>query len=57
MLVLNRKQGEKIRIGHDIVVEVQQVKGRSVKLDIVAPREVSVHREEVYQRIQREAEE
>jgi len=51
MLVLSRKLGEVITIGDDISVTVLAVDGERVKLGIVAPAEVPVHREEVYQRI------
>ncbi len=54
MLVLARKLGEIIRIGDDISVIVVEMDGRNVKLGITAPRNVSVHREEVYQRIREE---
>ncbi|MFH1760524.1 MAG: carbon storage regulator CsrA [bacterium] len=54
MLVLTRKLGEVIRIGDDITVTVVELDGRNVKLGIQAPRSISVHREEVYQRIQQE---
>jgi carbon storage regulator len=54
MLVLTRKLGEKIRIGDQITVSIVELDGRHVKLGIEAPREVAVHREEVYQRIQEE---
>lgn len=52
MLVLSRKLGEVITIGDDISVTVLAVDGERVKLGIVAPAEVPVHREEVYQRIE-----
>ena len=51
MLVLSRKHGEAIVIGNGITVTVLAVDGDRVKLGIVAPAEVPVHREEVYQRI------
>jgi carbon storage regulator len=51
MLVLSRKRGEVIVIGDGITVTVLAVDGDRVKLGIVAPAEVPVHREEVYQRI------
>lgn len=54
MLVLTRKLGESIRIGDDIVVKVVDLDSRHVKLGIEAPREISVNREEIYERIQRE---
>jgi carbon storage regulator len=54
MLVLTRKLGESIRINDDIVVKVVDLDGRHVKLGIEAPRHISVNREEIYERIQRE---
>ena len=54
MLVLTRKKGEKIVIGDNIFLTVIEVKGDQVKLGIDAPREVSVHREEVFREIQEE---
>ena len=54
MLVLTRKLGESIRIGDDIIVKVVDLDSRHVKLGIEAPRSVSVNREEIYERIQKE---
>jgi carbon storage regulator len=54
MLILTRKPGEAIRIGPDIVVTVLGVNGQQVRLGIEAPRDVTVHREEVFVRIQHE---
>lgn len=54
MLVLTRRANQSIIIGHDIVVTVLEVRGDQVRIGIKAPREVSVHREEVYAEIQRE---
>lgn len=54
MLVLTRKFGESIRIGDDIIVKVVDLDNRHVKLGIDAPRDVSVNREEIYQKIQQE---
>jgi len=55
MLILTRKEGESLRLGDDIVVTVVGVKGGAVRLGIKAPRELAVHREEVYERVQGEA--
>ena len=55
MLVLSRKVGQKIMIGNDIVVTVLAQKGDCIKLGIQAPQEVSIHREEIHQRIQTES--
>ncbi|GAB6931754.1 carbon storage regulator CsrA [Calditerricola satsumensis] len=54
MLVLTRKAGESIVIGHDIEVTVLEVRGEQVRLGIRAPRHVAVHRTEVYLAIQAE---
>jgi carbon storage regulator len=54
MLVLSRKKDEKIIIGDNITVMVIEIRGDKVRLGIDAPREVTVHRQEVYEAIQRE---
>ena len=54
MLVLTRKVNESIMIGDNIEVVVVQVHGEQVKIGINAPREVAVHRKEVYEAIQKE---
>ena len=54
MLVLTRKPGESIRIGEDISIRVIGVQRRQVRFAIDAPREIPVHREEVYELIQKE---
>ena len=51
MLILTRKVGESVLIGDDISITVLSVRGKQVKLGVQAPKEVSVHREEIYQRI------
>ena len=53
MLVLTRRANQSIVIGNDVVVTVLEVRGDQVRLGIKAPREVSVHREEVFAEIQR----
>jgi len=52
MLVLTRRVGEKIRIGDDVVITLLGVRGNQYKVGIEAPKTVSVHREEIWQRIQ-----
>ncbi len=54
MLILTRRVGETIKIGEDITVTVLGVKGNQVRVGVGAPRNVAVHREEIYQRIQEE---
>ena len=54
MLILTRKVGESIAIGDDIQVSVVEIKGTQVKLGIRAPKDVTVHREEIYLKIQEE---
>lgn len=54
MLVLTRKENESIMVGDDVEVKVLDLKENQVKLGIVAPRAVSVHRKEVYLAIQEE---
>ena len=51
MLILTRKVGESVLIGDDISITVLSVRGNQVKLGVQAPKEVSVHREEIYQQI------
>jgi len=54
MLVLSRYKNERIMIGDDIVVVVVEIRGDKVRLGVEAPKEVPVHREEVWDQIQRE---
>ena len=54
MLVLTRKTNESIMIGEDVEISVVEVKGDQVKLGITAPRNIKVHRKEVFLAIQRE---
>ena len=51
MLVLSRKKNESIVINNDVVITVIEVRGDKVRLGIVAPKDVAVHREEVYEAI------
>ena len=55
MLILTRKVGETIVIGDDIRVSVLSVQGNQVRVGVAAPRDVVVHREEIYDRIQGES--
>jgi carbon storage regulator len=54
MLILTRKVGEMIMIGEDIVVKVLGVRSAQVKIGIEAPRELPVHRHEIFERIKSE---
>ena len=56
MLVLSRKKDEKIMIGEDVTLMVIEIRGDKVRLGIDAPKDVSVHREEVFDAIRRERE-
>lgn len=54
MLILTRRVGETIMIGDEIAVTILGVKGNQIRVGVAAPKETSVHREEIYERIQRE---
>jgi carbon storage regulator len=54
MLILTRRVGETVMIGEDVTVTVLGVKGNQVRIGVNAPREVAVHREEIFERIKRE---
>jgi carbon storage regulator len=54
MLILTRKLGERITIGNDIVISLLEIKGSQVKLGIEAPKGISIHRQEIYERIREE---
>jgi len=56
MLILTRRVGETLMIGDAITVTILGVKGNQVRVGVNAPKDVAVHREEIYQRIQREKE-
>lgn len=54
MLILTRRVGETLMIGDEVTVTVLGVKGNQVRIGVNAPRDVTVHREEIYERIKRE---
>lgn len=56
MLTLTRKVGESIRIGDEIEIIVKEIRRNQVRIGIVAPREVSIYREELYEEIQAKSE-
>jgi carbon storage regulator len=56
VLILTRRVGESVMIGDEVAVTVLRVKGNQVRLGVNAPKSISVQREEIFQRIKREAE-
>ncbi|MGC1522745.1 MAG: carbon storage regulator CsrA [Steroidobacteraceae bacterium] len=53
MLILTRKVGQTLMVGHDVTLTIVAVKANQVRIGINAPKEVTVHREEIYERIRR----
>ncbi|WNZ57601.1 carbon storage regulator CsrA [Microbulbifer sp. TRSA007] len=54
MLILKRRTGQNLRIGANVSITVLEVKGNQVKIGILAPKSLPVHREEIYIRVQKE---
>jgi carbon storage regulator len=54
MLVLTRRVGETLIVGNDVSVTILGVKGKQIRIGVNAPKDVTVHREEIYERIRRE---
>ena len=54
MLILTRRIGETLMVGDDVTITVLGVKGNQVRIGVNAPKDVAVHREEIYERIQSE---
>lgn len=54
MLILTRRIGETLMVGDDVTITVLGVKGNQVRIGVNAPKDVAVHREEIYERIQNE---
>jgi carbon storage regulator len=54
MLILTRRVGETLMIGEEVTVTVMAIKGNQVRIGVTAPKNVAVHREEIYDRVQQE---
>ena len=57
MLILTRRAGESIMVGDEVTITVLGINGNQIRIGIDAPRQITVHRKEVYERIKAEAEE
>ena len=56
MLILTRRVGETLMVGDDITVTILEAKGNQIRIGVNAPKDIAVHREEIYQRIQQDQE-
>ena len=56
MLILTRRVGETVMVGNDVTVTIVGVKGNQIRIGVTAPKDVTVHREEIYERIKHERE-
>jgi carbon storage regulator len=54
MLILTRRQDESLRIGEDVTITILGIRGKQIRFGVTAPTNISVHRQEIYERIQRE---
>jgi carbon storage regulator len=54
MLILTRREGETLMVGDDVAITVLGIKGNQVRIGVIAPKDISVHREEIYLKIQKE---
>jgi carbon storage regulator len=54
MLILTRRQDESLRIGDEVTITILGIRGKQIRFGVMAPMNVSVHRQEIYERMQRE---
>jgi carbon storage regulator len=54
MLILTRRQDESLRIGDEVTITILGIRGKQIRLGVMAPTNISVHRQEIYERMQRE---